>query len=268
MEDKNLIERIVVPRHIGDITYTGSAFGSGTYEEIGKQILEKGHRVPTGDLSISLIHAAYFDDTVKNTLDAKNIRDILEMKVAGKGGYAIYNRNICTFEGVYVVQDEGVQGVQAPFNIEEIEDNLLGGDTELGVRFSQDRKVRFAPRSSFYMPMNSYRRAYSAISHHTHATLECDGLVIASFGPEGAKQLAEISSVFNGNPRIGNNFSSTGETGQITKGVTYLGTSSSEDKKRNSIFLNLRECFSLPFAFGVTDVDEFDSSKERCKNGK
>ena len=50
---------ITVPHKDGNVSFVYPSAGPNTYREVGKQILNQGLRVPTGDESASLIHAAY-----------------------------------------------------------------------------------------------------------------------------------------------------------------------------------------------------------------
>ena len=174
----------IVPTPTGEINYVHPSFGPNNYTEVGKQILEAGYKVPTGDLTAPLIHAAYLDSSVKDESESQNVREIMKSRWLW-----VFNRNIWTPEGVYVVQDENALGRNAPFSIEELEDKLLEADTEFGVRFSQDRKTRFAPKESYSLGVKSPE------------ALAKDGFVIASYSVEGAKQLAEVSRVFRKNPK-------------------------------------------------------------------
>ena len=175
---------LIVPTSNREISYVHPSFGPNTYTEVGKQILEAGYKVPTGDLTVPLVHTAYLDDSVKNEPEFENVREIMKNRWLW-----VFNRNIWIPEGVYVIPDENALGRNAPFSIEELEDKLSGADTEFGVRFSQDRKTRFAPKESY------------GLGVHTPDNLARDGFVVANYGVEGASQLAEVSRFFRNNPK-------------------------------------------------------------------
>ncbi|MBU2616619.1 MAG: hypothetical protein KKB79_01400 [Nanoarchaeota archaeon] len=200
MENKSVrIERgqinLIVPTLNAELRYVHPALGPDSYNSVGKQILDRGQKVPTGNLTVPLIHMAYCNESVKDEKEFSDIRNIMEDRWLW-----VFNRNIWTSQGVYVVQDEEALGRNAPFDIEELEDKLSGGDNELRVRFSQDRKTRFAPKSTY------------SLGKHTPESLARDGFVIANYDINGAEKLGEVSSEFKYNPKT---FGLNIEDGQV-----------------------------------------------------
>lgn len=190
--------KIVIPHQGKEINFMYPLVGPNTYREVGKQILNAGMNVPTGDYMASLIHTAYCNKSVANKPEFKNIRDIME-----NDGLWIFNRRLWSRNGVYVVQDLEAIGetsddweqeqLSKAKNTKRILEKILEGGKEIsnGVRFSKDGKVRFAPRGSY------------DYEHVSHKSLAKNGLVIACFGIEGAEKLTEVSSKFKNTPFIG-----------------------------------------------------------------
>jgi len=175
-----------VPHNEEEIVFAFPSIGPDTYIAVGKRILEQRMNVPTGDYMASLLHIAYCDDSVRDELEFKDIRRIIH------GPWLwVFNINLWTSEGVYVVQDLESIGRSQLLNQNDLE-KMLKDSKELpnGVRFSKNRKVRFAPKESY------------RLKNHTHESLAKDGFVIASYGTEGAKKLGEVSSKFTGWPCV------------------------------------------------------------------
>jgi hypothetical protein len=142
-------------------------------------------KVPTGEYTASLLHAAYCDDSFENEPEFKNIRKIME-----EGGLWVFNRNIWTKDGVYVVPDLKALGRNQPLSQNELEKMLKGSKDIKGIRFSKDQSVRFAPKGSY------------ELGFQTSELLAKNGFVIASYGIEGAKKLGEVSSKFENKPYV------------------------------------------------------------------
>ena len=188
MENKARVLRgrveMIVPTRNGEIRYVSPAIGPDTYVNVGKNILEQGLFVPTGDYTAPLLNAAYNNPEVANEPEFMDVRE--KMK---NNWLWVFNRDIWTPKGVYVVQDTKAEGQSARFDLNELEDILSGGKTERGVRFSKDGKVRFAPKSSY------------SLGVHTPQTLAQDGFVIANYGIEGAECLGNLAQYFRNRPR-------------------------------------------------------------------
>ena len=175
---------LVVPTGESELMYVHPAVGPSTYQEVGRQIISQNQSVPTGDLTAPLIYMAYCDETVKNEPKFSGVRDLIKNRYLW-----VFNRNIWTTEGVYVVQDEDAEWRNASFNIEELEDLLSDGDTEFGVKFSQDRKIRFAPKNTY------------SLGEQSPESLARDGFVIANYDVKGAEKLREVSSRMRSGPK-------------------------------------------------------------------
>ncbi|MDO8516506.1 MAG: hypothetical protein Q7S33_00110 [Nanoarchaeota archaeon] len=163
-------------KEIADFVYP--AVGPDNYQNVGNEILENKQFLSTGDYIASLIHSAYYSNAV-NEPEFQNIRNILK-----DSRIWVFNRNLWTDEGVYVIQDSEAIGTSQSLNQDYLENLLNGGKEISGIRFSQGRKVRFAPKESY------------EFGEHEYEDFAKDGFVIASFGIEGAKKLGEVSSKF------------------------------------------------------------------------
>ena len=133
----------------------------------------------------SLLHTAYCNDSVADEPEFKNVRDIMRDKWLW-----VFNRNLWTKDGVYVLQDEGAIGRSQSLNQKDLEIMLKDSKEFNGIRFSKDKKVRFAPKESYQLETN------------TPEVLAKNGFVIASYGVEGAEKLGEVSSKFKAKPYV------------------------------------------------------------------
>lgn len=168
----------------GEISFAYTPTGPNYYLAVGKQILDSNKKVPTGDYTASLLHAAYFGEA-RDGRGFGRVREIMK-----NNWLWVFNQNLWTPKGVYVVQDVNAVGRTMPLDISHLEGILNGGE-ELswgGIRFSKNKGIRFAPKGSY---------------QHGEMTPEQfakDGFILASLGVEGAEKLGEISSTFNRNP--------------------------------------------------------------------
>ena len=217
IEREDKITKLIVSHEDKEIAFAHPPFGKGLYREVGEQILVHNLRIPSGDELASLLHAAYFSDK-SDEPEFKNIRDIIPFHIW------VFNRNLWTNKGVYVIQDPEAKGRSESLNENELEKMLKNGEKINGVRFSKDRKVKFAPTGT-------YRHAgtYSTrLQDHTPEQFSKDGFIIATFGKEGAIKIAEIAAQFEENPYIhGYNISKTDHTellqvSVLGKGAGYL----------------------------------------------
>lgn len=166
------------------ITFAYPPVSSGIYQNVGREILKRNQRVPYGDYTASLVHVAYCLPEVHDEPEFEDIRDIISNKWLW-----IYHKNGWTDEGVYVVQDTETQGRGEPLNYKNLEKMLKGAQEFDGVRFSEDGRIRFAPKDTY------------TLGDHTHESFAKDGFVRASVGIVGAEKLKEVSEKFNHNPR-------------------------------------------------------------------
>src|SRR3989344_6130092 len=173
---------LIVPYNSGELVYVHPRVGPNIYRAVGSEILKQGLLVPTGDYTAPLVHSAYCDDEVKNEPEFESVRETMK-----NGWLWVFNRNLWTDKGVYVFQDLEAKGLSEPLNLNELEKSLKGGREFNGIRFSEDGRVRFAPKELY------------VLGEHTPDSLSKDGFIIASFGKDGAEQIAEVSSKFKYN---------------------------------------------------------------------
>jgi len=177
--------KIIVPHNKGEIAFAYPSMGPNTYTQVGKDILDRKMKVPTGEYTASLLHAAYCDDSVKNEPEFQNIRQIMK-----DNWLWVFNTNLWTKDGVYVLSDLKAIGRSQQLNQKDLEKMLKGSKDINGIRFSKDQSVRFAPKGSYQLQA------------HTPESLAKDGFVIASYGVEGAEKLGEVSSKFKNKPYV------------------------------------------------------------------
>ena len=147
------------------------SFGPGTYEQVGKSILENNLRLPTAEETAALLHSAYCGpESYKNKFQIQKIRNIMRDKWIN-----VFNRNLWTDRGVYIIPDKKAKEFSEELNINELE-KILRDAEELdnGVKYSEG--VRFAPKES------------CKLGYHSAKELAENGFVIASYGVNGAKQ--------------------------------------------------------------------------------
>ena len=133
-----------------------------------------------------MLYSAYFSDK-KNEPEFENIRNIMRNKWLW-----VFNRNLFTDKGVYVVQYNEAEGLIEQLSVNDLEKRLKNGKLIKGieVRISEDGMVRFVPKDSY------------KLGEHTQDSLANDGFVIASYGKNGAENLSEISEQFKYQPRV------------------------------------------------------------------
>lgn len=190
------ITKIIVPHENEEVTFVYPLVGKGkihslmgfdNYKKVGEGILNQGFRLPTAEETVSLIYAAYFSD-VKDELEFENIREIMSR------GLWVFNRILWAENGVYVVQDPQLLGISQPIDINDLERELENCEETRGIKVSTDRKVRFAPKNTYYLDtQEKLPRSGRVYYSKTQKKLSKNGFVIASYGVEGAKKLEEVA---------------------------------------------------------------------------
>lgn len=170
------------------IEFLAPCIGPEKYRSIGLAITDHNFKVPIGDYNVSLLHSAYCDPRTKNDQISEYIRAVMK-----DNWLWVFNQNLWTDRGVYVILDPRVNGRNDTFPLNELEQmvSVSNGATEVdGVRFSADRSVRFAPKRTY------------GFGEHTPRALKRNGFIIASYDLNGAEKLAEVASTFNQFPVI------------------------------------------------------------------
>lgn len=162
-----------VPHNDTEVAFAYPSFGPDTYRNVGKQILSNNQKVPTGDYTASLLHAAYCYKSVSNEPEMENVRETMKNKWLW-----IFNRNLWTDKGVYVLQDGNVIERSQELSVKDLEKMLKSGE------------ARFAPKGSY------------DLGYTTPEKFAKDGFIVASCGIEGAEKLGEVSSKFRNQPYI------------------------------------------------------------------
>ena len=178
--------KLYIPHEDKEITFAYPSFGPDTYQSVGKQILEHNLEISTAEQTASLLYSAYFSDE-KNEPEFENIRKIMRNR-----WFVVFNRNLSTDKGIYVVQDNEARRLSEQLSVNDLEKRLKNGKEIKGieVRISEDGIVRFAPKGSYIL------------GEQTSEQLSKDGFAIASYGKKGAENLAEISEQFRYQPRV------------------------------------------------------------------
>jgi hypothetical protein len=215
MENTNLprieraITKLYVPHKNGVIGFSSLPYGLGSYKEVKENILKDSLKVPKGEQIASLLHAAYCNPQFAKEPELKYIRQLMELDLDNlNGGLWVYNQNLCTDKGVYVIRGMEFEEKRHEYRYSKFKDDwvlseehmwsreinelekILNDSKEINnVRVSGDGKVIFVPKGSY------------SCGEHTPQSLSEDGLIIANYGIEGAKKLGEISSKFKKNPR-------------------------------------------------------------------
>lgn len=179
-----IVKEIWTPHNNGEIAFASPAVGPNTYRENGAQILRNGLLVPTGDYTASLLHSAYCS-SAKDEPEFKDVRDKMKAR-----WFDVFNKNVWNSNGVYVFQDLEAVGRSQPLDVKDLEKALKGGKEISGVRFSRDKRVRFAPKGSY------------TLEYQTPEALAKNGFMIASCDVEGAEKMGEVSSKFSNKPYV------------------------------------------------------------------
>jgi len=175
------VTKLWVPHNGELVPFAFPPKGQDKYVDVGKAILQDGQSLPTGDYIASLTHAAYCFPDVHDEPEFAQVRETV-----GREWFWFYNLNVWTPKGVYVIPDDNAEGKNETFYLlDRLEIIVERGESIKGVRFSQDGRVRFAPK-------DTYR-----LGEHKPGSFARDGYVIASFGEEGAEKIAEITSKLN-----------------------------------------------------------------------
>jgi len=175
---------IWVPHSSGEIGFVSPALGADNYIDVGKAILSKNFQTSNGDYTASLLHSAYCSDAL-NEPEFKNVKNIMK-----RNWLWVFNRNLWTEDGLYVILDKDAIGRSQSLNINDLEEALKGGKEIDGIRFSEEGSIRFAPKGS-------YKLKYNAPEEFAKS-----GVIIASCGEEGAEKLGEVSVKFKSKPCI------------------------------------------------------------------
>ena len=127
-----------------ELTYVFPAFGPDNYRTVGKQILNEGLQVPTGDEIAPFMRELYLGAN-KDKEVIKNARDFFK----NRWFFWVFNRDLWTPEGFYSVPDRNAKGLSERLRVEDLKKRLVGGSKYRDIEFSSNRRVRFAPIGSY-----------------------------------------------------------------------------------------------------------------------
>lgn len=190
------ITKINVPYFDTGLAFAYPYEGPGKYDEIMQKILNnKSVRliIPSGEETAFLLHAAYCGrEEFRKEPEIVQLREeIMKQRFLWLAGINVWvPEKYNSAHGVFCLDDEKGFGLNQEPDIGALEKAIIGGKRlDNGVRFSEDEKIRFAPR-------NTYREG-----EFSPEEFALDGFVIVKLRLEGAKRLAEASkqSYFNTN---------------------------------------------------------------------
>ena len=95
---------LIIPYQTKEISFVYPSIGPNTYQEVGKEILQKNLILPHGDYTAALLHAAYCSGA-KDELEFENV-----LKIMKTNWLLVFNQNLWIDKGVYVVQDTKADG--------------------------------------------------------------------------------------------------------------------------------------------------------------
>lgn len=174
---------IEVPCNDKYVSFVHPSSAPNNYRNAFAEVIAKGLKPANGDEMASLLYLAYCE--LPNEPESKDIKGIMRSRWLW-----VANRNIWTSQGVYVIQDEKGQGRNAEFYINQLEKAVKNAEVINDVRFSKDRKVRFAPRKTYES------------GEQTADEFAKNGFIIASYGKEGAEKLKEVAKTFSYKPHV------------------------------------------------------------------
>lgn len=176
---------LIIPHKDNYVTFIYPGEGPNTYRNVFERILERNLRPATGKETASLVYSVYCDKDFSNEPEAEEIRNIMRNRWLWTA-----NRNFFTDKGVYVIPDPEAKGLSEKLDINELEKMLKNAKEVSGVKFSEDGKVRFAPKDTYKLENN------------TSEQLAENEFIIANYGKEGAEQLSEVSNKFPSKPYV------------------------------------------------------------------
>ena len=205
IEPKPEIERgltkLVIPHEGNYVTFVYSGEGPDSYRNALRRIFEKNLRPATGEETASLFYSIFCDEKFINKSESKKIRGLLRNSPTGNWLW-VPNINLWTPEGVYVVYDEKGMGQDYKLDVEELESSLKNAKEIGGVKFSENGKIRFAPKNTYIVGQHSYYGNDKNHGLYSYERFAENGFIIASYGLEGAKKLEEVTRKFQSDPCI------------------------------------------------------------------
>ena len=159
------------------IVFFPEKFGPQSYLQIRSEIYQAGLYLPQASSIAGLVCTAL---VFQNTPEFEAINYVLN-----RSFLCVFNVNIWTPEGVYVIDDSSsrVSRLEGFLEISKLEEELKSGEDYKGVRFNHDGSVRFAPRDTYTK----------------RKRIETNGLIIASYGIKSADLLSQTEGLLREN---------------------------------------------------------------------
>ena len=171
------ITKLIIPHEKGELVSIYPAKGPNTYKNVGKEILDAGSRTQTGYETTLMLNPAY------NSKEAEfeSVKKIMQDRYFHIFQVLHWLPEQDKNSGVYSIYDSKAIGRDMGFNQEQFEEELKNSETFQGVRYNPEKGIAFAPRNTIQLgkqnDWNSFQR---------------NGLVIATYMPKGAENLAKI----------------------------------------------------------------------------
>jgi len=148
---------------------------SRKYCEAGQKLISAGFPLMSGEELISFLYPFYNRK--------KRHPESPTLTLMEQGLLWVFNKNIWTPDGVYVLHDQKAEGITQDVDLPSPDKMFQGGKEIKGVWFSPEERVRFAPQETYQKETK-------------------EGFLIASLGIEQAQHFWEIASFFRQPPRI------------------------------------------------------------------
>lgn len=179
---------IVVPK----ARFVYPAEGPGNYRTVLGSVKDKKLALATGEQTASLLNEFYTSESNEFTKspEADNVKGIMKDNYFWIPNRVLWTPRSADNAGVYIQHDPNAVGLSERLDIGQLEDALSGGKTIKCVRFSKDGRTAFASLNTVTLEAQSRER------------LANNGFVIASYGVEGAEQLAKVSAKFALKPYV------------------------------------------------------------------
>ena len=223
---------IWVPHKDRELGFPFPPIGPDIYRKTGSELLKRGVAPAVGDEVASLVHVAYCNQRMHDEPECETIQNNIQ-----DAGIWIFNRNLWTDSGVYVIHDRKAVGTSKKLSMSQLEQMLKGGKEVQNVRFSKDGTIRFAPKGTY------------RLGEHTSDSLALDGFMIAMFGVEEAKKMSEVSERFKYQPEVFGIEIKEGKKSIQT--VAALNSNWDLDERRLGVVGDDHSGYGLCCAFGV-----------------
>lgn len=207
---------VVIPYKGGTARVYLPTMLSSEYEKAGRDVLEGGEGVLTGEPLAALV-SAVVTGSARGT-NAEALRMVISKDMP------IYAQCKWVREGVYVVQDPQALGARLPLRRRQLERALASGSEKDGVRSSPDGHVRFVHRDAMSPELYSHdARAYPGTVLDAEE-LEKEAFVRGLHGEEGALLLGAAARRLQEEFRNQSTLQIPGDAQSIAPGKSFRST--------------------------------------------